>query len=170
MAESDAVVRVYDPDAESEAIIKVVQRSGVALNKLSIVGKDYHIAGSVIGYHNAADRMKVWGELGNYWGGLSVVLMGSAFYFIPGIGPVIVFGPLVKWIVSALEGGVMTGELSALGAGLHGIGIAKHSIMQYETALKGDKFIVIAHGAPDDLAQAESVRENAGAAQLVAII
>jgi hypothetical protein len=114
--------------------------------------------------------MKVWGELANFWGGLSVLLMGSAYYFIPGSGPVIVFGPLVNWIVNALEGAVMTNDLSALGAGLHCIGIPKHSIMEYQTALKYDKFVVIAYGTPDDLAKAKSVLENAGAAQMVPII
>jgi hypothetical protein len=49
-------------------------------------------------------------------------------------GPVIVFGPLVSWIVRALEGAVMVGGLSALGAGLHSIGIPKNNILEYETA------------------------------------
>lgn len=140
------------------------------MNQLSIVGKDYHTEERVIGYHNAADRMKVWGEVRIFCGGLSGLLMGSAFYFIPGIGPVIVFGPLVSWIVRALEGAVMTGELSALGAGLHSIGKPKHSIMEYETALKYDKFIVIAHGTPDDMPKAKSVLESSGAAQIVPIL
>jgi hypothetical protein len=153
MAENNAVVRVYDPHAEVEATIKELQSSGFNINKLSIVGKDYHIAEGVISYDNADDRMKVWCQFGDFWGGLSGLLLGSAFYFIPGIGPVIVFGPLVSWIVRALEGAVMVGELSVLGAGLHSIGISKNNIIQYEAALNSDKFIVIAHGAPNDLAE-----------------
>ena len=64
----------------------------------------------------------------------------------------------------------MSGDRSALGAGLHSIGIPKHSIMEYETALKSDKFIIIADGTPDDLAKAKSVLESPGAAQIVAIL
>ncbi len=64
------------------------------------------------------DRMKVWGKLGGFWG----FLFGSAMFFIPGIGPLIVFGPLVGWIVGALEGAMVVGGLSALGAGLYSIG------------------------------------------------
>jgi hypothetical protein len=63
------------------------------MNKLSIVGKDYHIEKRVIGYNNAGDRMKVWCQFGDFWGGLSGLLLGSAFYFIPGIGPVIRIWP-----------------------------------------------------------------------------
>ena len=166
MAENNAVVRVYDPHPETEATIKELQRSGFDINKLSIVGKDYHIAGHVIGYYNAGDRMKVWCQLADFWGGLSGLLFGSAFFLIPGIGSVIVFGPLVSWIVRALEGAVMAGGLSALGAGLHNIGVPKNSIMEYETALACDKFLVIAHGTADEMAKARNILETTRAAQV----
>jgi hypothetical protein len=167
MAENLVVVRVYNPDAEAKATVKELQRSGFAMNKLSIVGKDYHREERVIGGHdNAADHMKTWGELARSWGDLPSMLLGSGFYFIPGVGPVIVFGPLVSWIVRALENAVMAGELSALGAGLYGIGIPKHSIMEYETAVKFGKFIVIAHSTADDIAKANLVLERPSSAHI----
>jgi hypothetical protein len=166
MAENNAVVRVYDPHFETELTIKELQRSGFDMNKLSIVGKDYHTEQQVIGYDNAGDGMKVWGEMASFCGGLSGLLLGSGFFFIPGIGPVIVFGPLVSWIVRALQCAVRVGGLSALGAGLHSIGIPKNSIIQYETALKSDKFLAIAHGMPDDIAKAMSILETSGAGQI----
>ncbi len=39
------------------------------------------------------------------------------------------------------------------------------SIVKYETALKSDKFLVIAHGTADEVAKAKSILETAGAAQ-----
>jgi len=164
MAENSAVVRVYDPHAQTEATIKKLQRSGFDINKLSIVGRDYHKEEHVIGDYNAGDRMKVWCRLGDFWGGLWGLLFGSAFFFIPGVGPVMVFGPLVSWIVRALEGSPIAGGLSALGAGLYSVGVSKNSIMEYETALKSGKFLVIAHGTPDDIAKAKSILATPGAA------
>ena len=38
--------------------------------------------------------------------------------------------------------------------------------MEYETALKAAKFLVIAHGAADEMAKAESILEVTGAAQV----
>ena len=116
MAKNNAVVRVYDPHTETALTIKELQRSGFDMNKLSIVGKDYHTVERVTGHYHAGDRMKVWGEMASFWGGLSGLLFGSGFFFIPGIGPVIVFGRLVSWIVRALEGAATAGEMSALGA------------------------------------------------------
>jgi hypothetical protein len=168
MAKNSAVVGVYDSHTKAEASIKELQRSGFDMKKLSIVGKDYHTEEHVIGYYNAGDRMKVWGKLGAFWGVLWGLLFGSAFFFIPGIGPIMVFGPLVGWIVAALEGAVVVGGLSALGAGLYSIGIPKDSIVKYETALKSDKFLVIAHGTADEVARAKSILETTGAEEIAA--
>jgi uncharacterized membrane protein len=166
MAENNAVVGVYNTHTEAEASIKELQRSGFDMKKLSIVGKDYRSEEHVIGYYNTGDRMKVWGKWGAFWGGFWGMLFGSALFVIPGIGPLIVFGPLVGWIIGALEGAVVVGGLSALGAGLYSIGIPKDSVMKYETALKADKFLVIAHGTTDEVAKAKSILETTGAAEI----
>ena len=166
MAQENAVVATYHTHTDAEAAVKELQQAGYDMKKLSIVGKDYHTEEHVVGYYNAGDRMKVWGKLGAFWGGLWGMLFGSAFFLIPGIGPIMVFGPLVGWIVAALEGAVMVGGLSALGAGLYSIGMPKDSIVKYETALKSDKFLVIAHGTADEVAKAKSILETTGAAEI----
>jgi uncharacterized membrane protein len=166
MAENNAVVGIFNSHTEAEKSIKELQKAGFDMKKLSIVGKDYHTEEHVVGYYNAGDRMKVWGKLGAFWGGFWGLLFGSALFIIPGIGPLIVFGPLVGWIVGALEGAVVVGGLSALAAALFSIGIPKDSSILYETALKSDKFLVIAHGTADEVAKAKSILETAGAAQI----
>ncbi|HEY6302543.1 MAG TPA: DUF1269 domain-containing protein, partial [Terriglobales bacterium] len=55
-----------------------------------------------------------WGKYGAFWGGLWGMLIGSAFFLIPGVGPVVVAGSAVAWIVGALESAVVVGGLSAL--------------------------------------------------------
>jgi hypothetical protein len=73
---------------------------------------------------------------------------------------VLVAGPLVAWIISALEGAVVVGGLSALGAGLYSIGIPKDSVVKYELALKSDKFLVLAHGTADEVARAKDFMQT----------
>ena len=60
-----------------------------------------------MGLYNTGDRMKHWGKLGAFWGGLWGMLFGAAFFVIPGLGPVLAAGPVVAWIVGALEGAVV---------------------------------------------------------------
>lgn len=166
MSEHNAVVGIFNTHTEAEASIKELQQAGFDMKKLSIVGKDYHTEEHVVGYYNAGERMKFWGKQGAFWGGFWGLLFGSALFVIPGVGPLIVFGPLVGWIIGALEGAVVVGGLSALAAALYSIGIPQDSVMQYESALKSDKFLVIAHGTAGQAAQAKSILEMAGAAQV----
>ena len=154
---NNAVVAIYKSHTEAEAAVKELQHSGFDMKKLSIVGRDYHTDEHVVGYYNAGDRMKYWGKMGAFWGGIWGLLFGSAFFLIPGVGPLLVAGPLVGWIVGALEGAVVVGGLSALGAGLCSLGIPKDSILRYETALKTGKFVVIAHGTAEEAARAREI-------------
>src|ERR1700693_1770692 len=92
----------------------------------------HHTEEDVVGYYNAGDRMKYWGKMGAFWGGIWGVLFGAAFFWIPGIGQILVAGPLASAIVGALEGAVALGGLEAVGAGLYSLGIPKDSIIQYQ--------------------------------------
>lgn len=99
-------------------------------------------------------------------GGLWGLLFGAAFLFIPGIGPVVAAGSVVTWIVAALEGAILVGGLSALGAGLFSLGIPKDSIVKYETSIKAGKFLLIAHGTADEVEKARSVLQTPGAEEV----
>jgi hypothetical protein len=157
MTQNSAVVAIYKSHAEAETAVKELQAGGFDMKKLSIVGRDYHTDEHVVGYYNAGDRMKYWGKAGAFWGGIWGLLFGSAFFFVPGVGPLLIAGPLVGWIVGALEGAVVVGGLSAIGAGLYSLGIPKDSVLQYETALQTGKFVVIAHGSDSEMAEAHRI-------------
>jgi uncharacterized membrane protein len=163
MNELNAVVAIFHSHTEAETSIKELQHAGFDMKKLSIVGKDIHTEEHVVGYYNAGDRMKVWGKLGAFWGGFWGLLFGSALFVIPGLGSLVVFGPLVIWVVGALEGAVVVGGLGVLAAALYSLGIPEDSCLQYETAVKSDKFLVITHGTEDQVAAAKSILHMAGA-------
>jgi len=160
MSEQNAVVAIYASHVEAEEALEELQSGGIDMKTLSIVGKDTHTDEHVVGYYNAGDRMKYWGKNGAFWGGFWGLLFGSAFFAIPGIGPLLVAGPLVAWIVGALEGAVVVGGLSAVGAGLYSIGIPKDSIIEYERALKPDKFLLVVHAGAAEVEKAKNIIKN----------
>ena len=149
MSELNSVVAIYDTHEQAEHAIKELQEAGVDMKSLSIAAKGTHTDEHVVGYYNAGDRMKYWGKIGAFWGGFWGLLFGSAFFAIPGLGPILVAGPLVAWVVGALEGAVAVGGVSAIGAGLVSIGIPKDSVVKYDVALKTDKFLLLVHGTPE---------------------
>ncbi len=154
---TNGVVAIYPSHAEAEAAIKELQRSHFDMTLLSIVGRDYHTDEHVVGYYTTSDRMKYWGKLGAFWGGVWGLLLGSAFFLVPGVGPMLVAGPLVGWIVGALEGAVVVGGVSAIGAGLCSLGIPKDTVLKYEIALRTGKFALIAHGTAQDVERARAI-------------
>jgi hypothetical protein len=160
MREQNAVVAVYDTHVGAEEALKKIQRAGIDMRTLSIVGRDSHTEEHPVGYYNTGDRMKYWGKFGAFWGGFWGLLFGSAFFAIPGIGPVLAAGPVVAWIVGALEGAAVVGGLSALGAGLFSIGIPKDSVLQYELANRTDKFLVMVNGSASEVEKAREVLES----------
>ena len=166
MNNEDSIVAVYERHTEAEHAVQELQHAGFDLKKVSIVGKEYHTDEHVVGYYNAGDRMKYWGGLGAFWGGIWGLLFGAAFFFVPGVGPVLVAGPLVAWIVGALEGAVVVGGLSAIGAGLYSIGIPKDSVLKYEIQLKADKFLLVGHGTPEEIAKAAEVLKGTAAVEM----
>jgi uncharacterized membrane protein len=157
MAKLESVVAIFHTHTEADQAVKKLQRGGIDMHTISIVAKDYQTDEHVVGYYNTGDRMKKWGKLGALWGGFWGLLFGAAFFVIPGLGPLLMAGPIVAWIVGALEGAVAVGGLSALGAGIYSIGIPKDSVLQYELAVKNDKYLLIVNAAAGEIAKAREI-------------
>jgi hypothetical protein len=99
------------------------------------------------------DRVKFWGKRGAFWGWL----FGGVSMLVPIFGHLVVIGYLAAMVVSALEGAVVVGGLSALGAALYSSGIPKNSIVAYESALKVDGFLVMARGTAEEMPRARAI-------------
>ena len=154
---TNSVVAIYDTHEQAEHAVKELQQAGVDMKTLSIAARDTHTDEHVVGYYNAGDRMKYWGKMGAFWGGFWGLLFGSALFAIPGIGPILVAGPLVAWIVAGLEGAAVVGGVSAVGAGLASIGIPKDSVLKYDVALRTDKYLLVVHGTVADVNKAKDI-------------
>ena len=157
MSKNNCIVAVYDIHSDAEDAIKKLEKSGFNMKILSIVARDFHTEEHVVGYYNTGDRMKYWGTQGAYWGSFWGILTGSAFFWIPTVGPMLIAGPIIALILSALEGAVVIGGLSVIGAGLYSIGIPENSIVEYEEDLSAGKFLLIANGSIEEVSNASEI-------------
>jgi len=157
MKNNSVAVATYKSHEEAAAALSTLQQSGFDMKQISIVGHNHHNDKELVGCYDTGDRMSYWGQVGAVWGGIWGMLIGSAFFLIPGIGPLLVAGPLVSCIVGALEGAVVVGVASALGAGLYSMGIPQDSIAKYEAALKAGKYIVIAQSSFQEAARIRDI-------------
>jgi hypothetical protein len=157
MEKIDSVVAVFEDHPAAEAAVKKLTAAGFEMKNLSIVGKGYHTDEKVVGFYNTGDRVKFWGTRGAFWGGFWGLFLGGLFMAIPVVGHVVVLGYLAAIVVSGIENAVVVGGLSALGAALYSIGVPKDSVLQYETTLKTDRFLVMAHGPAAEVARAKTI-------------
>jgi hypothetical protein len=165
--DQNSVVAIFGQHSAAENAVKELKNGGFNIKKLSIIGRDYHTEDDVVGFYNTGDRVKYWGKLGAFWGGLWGLLLGAAYLFIPGIGPVVAAGSVVAWVIGALEGAIVVGGLSALGAGLYSLGIPRDSVVKYETSVKAGKFVLVAHGTVDEVQKARNILQTSGGAEQI---
>jgi hypothetical protein len=165
-ANADSVVAVFGDHNAAEAAVKKLTAAGFAMKNLSVVGKGYQTDEKVVGFYNMGDRIKFWGKRGAFWGGFWGLFLGGLFMTIPVVGHVVVLGYLATIAITGIENAVIVGGMSALGAALYSIGIPKDSVIQYETALKADSFLVMAHGTAEEIARAKTILGTANASRV----
>lgn len=161
-----AAVATFGDHAAAEAAIRELGLAGFDISHLSVVGKGYHVDEHVTGFYNQGDRIRFWGTRGAFWGGLWSLFFGGLFLAVPVVGPVVMLGYLGSMAVGVLEGAALVGGVSAISAALYGLGIPKDSVLQYETAIATDSFLVMAHDTPERIAVARSILEAAGASHV----
>jgi hypothetical protein len=150
-------VYIFNTHVEAEEAIRSLNTSGFDMKKLSLVGKGYHTEEHPVGFYTTGDRIRSWGGVGAFWGGIWGLLFAPAIFFLPGLGMIALAGPVVATLVGALEGAVVVGGASALAAALSKIGIPKDQVIKYEAAVKMDKYVLLVHGYADEIAQARAV-------------
>jgi len=151
---------VFNTHVEAEQAIQSLGRAGFDMKKLSLIGKGYHTEEHPLGFYTTGDRIKTWGGMGAFWGGIWGLLFAPAVFFLPGLGLMAMAGPIAVALVSGLEGAVVVGGISALGAALTQIGVPKDQVIKYETALKVDKYVLLVHGSADEVAKVHTVLSN----------
>lgn len=162
MSQDTAVVSVFSSHAAADEAVKELSQQGFDMTKLSIVGKGYHSEEHAVGFYTAGDRIKSWGATGAFWGGIWGLLLTPALFLVPGVGVVGLAGPIVAAVLSALEGAVLGGGVTAIGAALAELGVPKNDAVRYETALKANGFLLIVHGTTEEVGQARSLLSQLG--------
>jgi uncharacterized membrane protein len=159
---NDVLIAIFANHEQAERAIKDLAEAKFDMKDLSIVGQGFHTEEKVVGFYNTGDRIKFWGKRGAFWGGLWGLFFGGVFLMVPVVGQVMVLGYLATAVASAVEGALVVGGIGVLGAALASIGVPKDSVLQYETALKADEFLVTAHGSDQELARARTILAAAG--------
>ncbi len=155
-----SVVHVYHNLTEAEEAVKRLIDQKFPANQISIVTQNLETEKQVHGFITAGDIAKEGAGTGAWMGGLFGVLMGAAFIFVPGFGPLVVAGPFAAALLGGVEGAAVGAAGGGLLGALVGWGVSKEHILKYEEVVKGGNYLVIANGDEAQVNQAKAILGN----------
>lgn len=136
------------------------------IDQLSVVGQDLNSETDIHGFVTTGDVAKTGAGTGAWVGGIFGALTGAAFLFVPGFGPLVVVGSLAATILAAAEGALVgAGGGGALGAAI-GHFVAKRHIPKYVEHIEAGRYLLVARGDDDQLAEARRILDAAGAKEV----
>lgn len=166
MQNYQTAIAIFDDHEAAERGVKKLGAAGFDMKNLSVVGKGYHSEEKVVGFYNTGDRVRFWGSRGAFWGGFWGLFFGGLFISTPLAGPVFIVGFLATVAISAIENAVVVGAVGALGAALYSINIPKDSVLEYESDVKADKFLVMARGPVSEVERAKTILAGANSVRV----
>ncbi len=156
----ESLVGTYSTMGDAEAAVKLLSNGKFPIDHLSILTTNLDSEKDVIGFVTQGDMVKDEAKAGAWFGGLYGLLVGTAFIWVPDIGPLYVAGPLAATLISTLEGAVTGSTLASLLSGLANWSVDKQHISTYADELRAGKFLIIAHGSQQEIAKAEKMLKN----------
>jgi hypothetical protein len=151
------VIAVYPDHASAEDAVRRLQKEGIPMQNLSIVGKDFQTVEQPLGFVTTGTVAGEGARVGAWTGGIFGLLVGAAFLILPGIGAVVVAGPLAAALLGGLEGALAGAALGGLTGALVGLGVSRDKAIRYESQVKAGKFVVTVHGDAPQIEHARSV-------------
>jgi hypothetical protein len=151
----ECVVAVYDTISQAKDAAHSLKKSGLPSDMVSLATKTLKPEEAVREAIEFGDETEKDTAIGAGAGVLVGLLSAAAVSSITGVGAFLLAGPIVA-------AGIVGGLLGATA----GWGVHKDHIARYEEKLKEGKVLVIAHGDPLRVAEAERVLQDTSPSEL----
>ena len=170
------LVALFDRQQEAERLVQLLVERDFPMDMLSVLGKGESGGDDPLGlyYSSTGDRMKGWGKMGAFWGGLWGLLTGAAGLFvIPGIGPVLAAGPVVEAIATALAGAGLGGSAMAGAAAasqftvaMHRSGVPEEKLEMLQNAIQQGHYLLMLRLDEDEAGKWQTLLAHNGASMV----
>jgi hypothetical protein len=163
------VIAMYPDHESTEDAVRRLQKEGIPMQNLSIIGKDFQTVEKPLGFVTTGDVAKSGAKVGAWTGGPFGLLIGAAFLILPGVGPVVIAGPLAAALVGGIEGAMAGAAFGGLTGALVGLGVSKDKAIRYESQVKAGKFLLSVRGEGQQIERAKSLL-TAGKAEMTEVV
>lgn len=165
MSDSSAV-GVFDTIGQAEEALRQLTEKGIPAEKMSILARDMQCEKKVHGFVTSCDVAKQVAGTSAWFGGLFGVLVGAAFVWVPGVGPLVIAGSLTSVLLGGIEGAVGAAAVGGVLGWLSSLGISKQHIVKYEDHIKAGKYLLFVQGTNEELDKAHEALNAADAVEV----
>jgi hypothetical protein len=146
---NECVVAVYDSFERARDAVQALDESHFPADQVSLVTHSVAEEGIPDEELQHGDKAELNAAKGAGMGGLFGALLGAPLLAVPGVGPVLIAGPLAMGLTGAIVGGFL-GSMS-------GWGVHDNHLRNYESKVAEGALLVIANGDPQQVASAERI-------------
>lgn len=147
------LVAVYDDQPGARRVVERLIDKDFPMDWISVLGKAESSGDDVLGiyYADAGERMKAWAAHGAAWGGLwGLLAAAGGMFVVPGVGTLMLLGPIVELFVAGLAGaglagGAMAGAaaLSEITLALHRMGVPEDRLHELHQAIEEGHYVIM---------------------------
>ncbi len=147
---------IFSDAKKAQFVIEDMVKNDFPMDQLSILHKAGGQGDDFLGiaYTNEKERFKIWGAEGALLGSVGGLLAGAAGLFIlPGLGPVLLAGPVIDALAGAAVGAGLMGAgaaISHMSIAMKRIGIPEDKLEILHQAVMDGKTVLLMHCGNDD--------------------
>jgi hypothetical protein len=156
--DTQCVAAVYWSFDDAKRAMIALERANFPLEKVSLVTHSVKGQVSDEGALQFGDQTERKAVKGAGVGGLVGALLGAPLLAVPGVGPLLLAGPIATGLTGAIVGGFLG---SMIGWGVH-----DDHVREYEAKVRDGAVLVVVNGDPKHVAAAKRVLDDTAPAEL----
>jgi len=154
----ECVIAVFDDLEHAQEAVHIIDRGGFPSKQVSLVTRGTKEQPEIVEDLKMGDDSARDAAAGAGLGAIAGILAGVAVMVVSGLGVVFLVGPIGGGIVGAVAGAFL--------GGLSGWGVHDEQIRHYEHLVQEGKILVIAHGNPLEIVDADRMLKGANPSEL----
>lgn len=153
---NNLVAAVFADAQRAQAVVEQLAEQDFPMDQVSLLHRAGGQGDDFLGlaYGSEHERVRVWGSHGAFWGALGGLIAGaSGLLLVPGVGPLLVAGPLLDLVAGAVTGaGLMLGAaaVTRVTIALRRAGIPESKLDALHQAILDGRTLLILHCGAED--------------------
>jgi hypothetical protein len=144
-SERDILLAFFAEENTVQRVLDRLVEDDFPLDQVSLLARSGGSGDDPLGvyYAHGEGRIKGWGRLGAIWGGLLGGMVG--LFVLPGVGPLMIAGPLIEALLGAGVGGALGAggaALSEVSLAIHRMGVPAERLQETERHIKAGHYVL----------------------------